>query len=147
MSPSAHCTVVTAGTALFQIALKVINLNEISKSYLTHFLPHQIEVLLKVLHSSIMAVLEIVEETPRHCFFALELAENGTLLDYLSAKRRLPEGETRFVMKQACEGVAYCHSLDVAHRDLKYANILLSKSICVCTLGFIHVHCINKLHG
>ena len=56
-----------------------------------------------------MAVLEIVE-TLLHCFFVMELAENGTLLDYVSARGRLPEGEARFVMKQIFEDVAYCHT-------------------------------------
>ena len=125
-------------TVLFQIALKVINKKQMSESYLTHFLPHEIEVLLRVSHPSIMAVLEIVE-TPLHCFFALELAENGTLLNYANAKGRFPEGEACFLLKQICEGVAYCHSLDIAHRDLKCANIFLSKSMDV-KIGDMHVH-------
>ena len=41
------------------------------------------------------------------------------LLDYMSANGCLPEGEALFVVKQTCKGVAYCHSLDIAHWDLE----------------------------
>ena len=58
---------------------------------------------------------------------------------YMSAKGRFPEGEARFFLKQICEGVAYCHSLDIAHRDLKCANIFLSKSMDV-KIGGMHMH-------
>jgi serine/threonine protein kinase len=37
----------------------------------------------------------------------------------------LSESATRFYFKQLVEGVGYCHSQGVCHRDLKLENLLL----------------------
>ena len=61
----------------------------------------------------------------------LELAENGDLLDYINSRHYLNESEARFIFRQMSCGIAYCHSIDIVHRDLKCENIMLSKDMDV----------------
>ena len=93
---------------------------------MTTYLPSEIDVLRKVSHPNIIKVFDIAE-TDCHCFLSLELAENGSLLDYINLKPAMPEQEARFLFNQLCQAVHYCHSKDIVHRDIKCDNILLDK--------------------
>ncbi len=97
---------------------------------LDKFLPREIDILQRVSHPNIISLYQIID-TDRHCFFALEMAENGDFIDYLNSRESLLEEEARFVFKQMCEAISYCHSLDIAHRDLKLENIFLDKEMNV----------------
>ena len=107
-----------------------MNKKDASQDYLTKFHPREIATLQRVSHSNIIKVFQIVE-TDLRCFFALEIAENGDLLDYINSRKSVPELEARFIFRQICEAISYCHSLNIVHRDLKCENILLSKTMDV----------------
>ena len=77
-------------------------------------------------HPNILDIYQIVE-TDEKCFNAYELAENGTLMEYMNLRVRLPEQEARFIFRQMCEGLSYCHSLGISHRDLKMENVFFTK--------------------
>lgn len=79
-------------------------------------------------HPNIIRVYELIE-TEKHAFFMLELAENGDLLDYINARRYLPEPEARHIFKQMAGAIAYCHSQEIVHRDLKCENIMLNRDM------------------
>lgn len=70
-------------------------------------------------------------KSERYCYFLMELAENGDLLDYINARGSLPEPEARHVFRQMARAIAYCHSVNVIHRDLKCENIMLSRDMDV----------------
>lgn len=124
--------------------MKIVDKRKRSKSYLEIFLPGEVNALLQVSHPNIIGVLEIVE-TSHHCFFAMELAENGTLADYMNVKRRMAESEARHFFQQMCDAVAYCHSLQIVHRDLKMANIFLTSSMDV-KIGGKHFYFTALVH-
>lgn len=113
-----------------QIAIKNLNKEVATKEYLSKFLPREIEILQRVQHPNIIQVFQIIE-TEKKAFLMLELAENGDLLDYINSRRYLHEPEARFIFRQMSSGIAYCHSLDIIHRDLKCENIMLSKDMDV----------------
>ena len=112
------------------MAIKNLNKKQASEDYLSKFLPREIAVLQRVIHPNIISVLQIIETEVR-CFFMLEIAENGDLLDYINTRRYLPEPEARFIFIQMCQAIAYCHSQDIVHRDLKCENIMLSRNMDV----------------
>lgn len=57
----------------------------------------------------------------------MELLTGGDLCSLLrhSEERRLPEAQARSIISDVCAGMAYLHSKDTIHGDLKSANVLL----------------------
>lgn len=47
------------------------------------------------------------------------------LLEYTTMKERLNEEEAKHVFREICCGVEHCHSLGIAHLDLKADNVLI----------------------
>ncbi len=97
---------------------------------LAKFLPREIAVLQKVSHPHIVKMFQIVE-SERQCYFMTEIAENGNVLDYLNFRCVLTEGEAHHIFNQMCEAVSYCHSLGIAHRDIKLENVFFDKNMDV----------------
>ncbi|XP_019059426.1 PREDICTED: CBL-interacting serine/threonine-protein kinase 1 isoform X2 [Tarenaya hassleriana] len=55
----------------------------------------------------------------------LECITGGELFDRIVSKGKLPETEGRKMFQQLIDGISYCHSKGVFHRDLKLENVLL----------------------
>uniref|UniRef100_A0A3P8TZU8 non-specific serine/threonine protein kinase n=1 Tax=Amphiprion percula TaxID=161767 RepID=A0A3P8TZU8_AMPPE len=55
----------------------------------------------------------------------LPYCPGGELFDYIIAKDRLSEEETRVFFRQIVSAMAYVHSQGYAHRDLKPENLLI----------------------
>ena len=66
-------------------------------------------------------------ESKSHICFVMEMCGGGDLLSYIKRRRRLSEDVSAYMFKQICEAVEYCHSMNVAHRDIKPDNILLQE--------------------
>ena len=116
--------------------MKILNKKVASKEYLTKFLPREMRILQMVRHPHIAEVYEIIE-TERHTYFIMELACNGDLLDYINSRHYIPEPEARYMCNQLLEAMEYCHSLNIAHRDLKCENILLGPNLDIKLGGTI----------
>eukprot|EP00826_Nyctotherus_ovalis_P042301 TRINITY_DN4332_c0_g1_i2.p1 TRINITY_DN4332_c0_g1~~TRINITY_DN4332_c0_g1_i2.p1 ORF type:complete len:133 (-),score=27.43 TRINITY_DN4332_c0_g1_i2:42-440(-) len=57
----------------------------------------------------------------------MELVKGGSLFDLINLKGQpLTEKECCTIMKQLFNAIAYLHSMNLLHRDLKLANILLT---------------------
>jgi len=56
----------------------------------------------------------------------LELCGGGDLLSYIRKRRKLEESIAKVVFKQILDGLSYCHSKGIVHRDIKLDNILLN---------------------
>lgn len=112
------------------MAIKNLNKKQASDDYLTKFLPREIAILQQVHHPNIISILQIIE-TEIRCFFMLDIAENGDLLDYINTRRYLPEPEARFVFTQMSQAIDFCHERNIVHRDLKCENIMLNKCMDV----------------
>ncbi|KDQ09860.1 hypothetical protein BOTBODRAFT_36675 [Botryobasidium botryosum FD-172 SS1] len=68
-------------------------------------------------------------EDDQYVYFVLELVDGGDLHGWINKQpsKRLPEDITRAIIYQACLGLSYAHYNNVAHRDIKAENILLTK--------------------
>ena len=63
----------------------------------------------------------------------------GELFDKIVQKKFYNENEARSVVKTLVEAVGYCHSLNIAHRDVKPENILVDSKTGDIKIGRISV--------
>jgi tRNA A-37 threonylcarbamoyl transferase component Bud32 len=86
----------------------------------------EIQILQKLNHSNVLKLYEAIE-TEEFMYLVLEFINGCSLQDYVKKKvdRRLDEQEACRLFMQLIQALDYCHSNDVAHRDIKFENILL----------------------
>ena len=71
-------------------------------------------------------------------YMVMELCPNGELFDILYNTGKLSEPITRFYFKQLLEGLNACHSMGIAHRDMKPENVLFDSqfNLKIADFGF-----------
>ncbi|KZS17772.1 Ankyrin repeat and protein kinase domain-containing protein 1 [Daphnia magna] len=86
----------------------------------------EVETLNQLNHLFVVKYLDLVENQSKK-YIVMELCE-GSLKDYVEGKlERIPIDslDDKILISQVALGVAYIHSKDIIHKDLKLANILL----------------------
>ena len=89
----------------------------------------EVDILNKLRHPCIMSVLDTVDTT-FELVIVMEYAEGGELEKQVKMDTimgRLSEVTAKLQFYQICHTIAYLHSQNICHRDLKLANILLMK--------------------
>ena len=118
-----RCVHKTSGHVL---ALKTYDKKSLNNQVATTNLHREIFVLATLKHPNIMSLYEVIDSRT-HVHLVMELCQ-GTNLFHVIKKRkpdqRLPEPEAAQVFRQIVSSVAYMHSLNVVHRDIKLDNIL-----------------------
>lgn len=108
------------------LACKIIDKTKAPSDYLDKFLHREIQIIMKINHPNVIKIHSIFERNQKIYVF-MQNADNGDLLDFIRHHGRIKEPEAKFWFKQLVSAVKYLHSLDIAHRDIKCENILLSK--------------------
>ncbi|KAJ1800088.1 hypothetical protein LPJ59_001363 [Coemansia sp. RSA 2399] len=136
------------------VAIKVVDKRALKDSAAELRLATEVAVHESLAHPSVVHIYDSFEDD-RFVYLVMEYCERTDLWRYLrqrhmqltgdSPSRKphsqktssggelaaLSESETRYVIKQVAAAVAYLHSNGVLHRDLKLANILLSRNMVV----------------
>ncbi|XDV14894.1 hypothetical protein PO909_015065 [Leuciscus waleckii] len=86
----------------------------------------EIEAMKNLSHQQVCRLYHVIE-TSSKIYMVLEYCPGGELFDYIIAKDRLPEEETRGFFRQIISALAYVHSQGYAHRDLKPENLLIDE--------------------
>ncbi|XP_077427011.1 maternal embryonic leucine zipper kinase [Vanacampus margaritifer] len=105
-----------------KVAIKIMNKKDLGED-----LPRvkvEIEAMKNLSHQHICRLYQVIE-SPTQIFMILEYCPGGELFDYIIAKDRLSEEETRVFFRQIVSAMAYVHSQGYAHRDLKPENLLI----------------------
>ncbi|XGW18809.1 hypothetical protein V3C99_002980 [Haemonchus contortus] len=98
----------------------------------------EIEILRQISdHPSIITIHDFYT-TPSFLFAVFEMAPKGELFDQLNKTVTVSEKKARRLMRQLFDGVAYMHSRNIVHRDLKLENILCidDERIVISDFGF-----------
>ena len=70
-------------------------------------------------HPNIIQLLgHFIDREKETTYMILEYADGGTLFDKLR-NEIIPKEEIKKYFKDVCEGVAYLHSNEIMHRDIK----------------------------
>uniref|UniRef100_A0A8C1JLM6 Maternal embryonic leucine zipper kinase n=1 Tax=Cyprinus carpio TaxID=7962 RepID=A0A8C1JLM6_CYPCA len=87
----------------------------------------EIEAMKNLSHQHVCRLYHVIE-TSSKIYMVLEYCPGGELFDYIIAKDRLSEEETRVFFRQIISALAYVHSKGYAHRDLKPENLLIDEN-------------------
>ena len=95
----------------------------------------EIKILQLLNHENIVNLLEICRQYSRHkttFYLVFDFCEHDLagLLSNINVKFSL--GEIKKVMQQMCEGLFFIHTNKIIHRDMKAANILITKQVRIC---------------
>ncbi|KAH8237994.1 hypothetical protein KR032_010319, partial [Drosophila birchii] len=110
-----------------RVAVKIISKVKAPSEYTQKFLPREIEAVKGLHHENLITFYQSIE-TSHRVYLIMQLAENGTLLDYVRERKFLDEPQSRTLFKQLISAVEYIHSKGVVHRDIKCENLLLDEN-------------------
>nr|CAD7588021.1 unnamed protein product [Timema genevievae] len=120
-----------------RLACKIFDKEKAPKDFLERFFPRELEILTKIENPHIIQVHSILQRGLR-VFIFMRYADNGDLLDFVKRNGVVPEQQSRVWFRQMSSGLQYLHSKNIAHRDLKCENILLSRrfNVKIADFGF-----------
>ncbi|XP_028980182.2 caM kinase-like vesicle-associated, like [Esox lucius] len=84
---------------------------------------NEILILKMVNHPNILQLIDTFE-TKKEFFIIQELATGGDVFDWILDQGNYTERDASNVIRQVLEAVAYLHSLNIVHRNLKLENLM-----------------------
>ena len=97
------------------VALKVIDKNNIKDEYVAKNFQKEAQILAQVWHPNIVKLLEVVQSRDFFCV-ALELCPDGSLLDLLNQHGKLANVHAKRITRQMVAGLVYLHEKNIIHR-------------------------------
>lgn len=76
-------------------------------------------------HKNIVQLIEAIKERYTH-YLVFDMMAGGDLFDDIERREKYTEFDACHCIEQVLQGVAYIHSKNIIHKDLKHSNILLS---------------------
>jgi NIMA (never in mitosis gene a)-related kinase len=108
------------------VILKEINILDL-KTRERQLAVNEIQVLSMLDHPNIIAYYDHFEEDGK-LMIEMEYADGGTLAQYLAGREKdLEEKEILLLFQQMVDALCYIHSNNILHRDLKTANVFLTR--------------------
>jgi serine/threonine protein kinase len=87
-------------------------------------------------HANIVTIYELGEEADGTLFIAMELVEGMDLVQALHPRDRFPLDQKVRMVADICRGLDYAHKQGLVHRDVKPANVRISRDGVVKILDF-----------
>lgn len=88
------------------------------------FLQRETSIMKSLNHPSVVRLYDVLDNGAT-LYLVMEFCPGGTLADYLTMKKQIPEEEAQIYIRQIASGLKYMKARNVSHRDLKPANLLL----------------------
>lgn len=127
-----------------KLACKFINKAKTEEMYAEKFVSREIQIM-KTLHHPNIIDVHSIHQNKEGIFIFMKYAEKGDLLDYVRINGPLTEKLSKLWFYQMSSAVQYLHVRNIAHRDLKCENILISgnKNIKLGDFGFAR-RCVDE---
>ena len=129
------------------MAIKQIDLYSISNENISS-IEGEINLLKNLDHPNIVKYIECIR-TKSHINLILEYVENGSLHSMVKQSGKMGEHLVFIFVKQILEGMAYLHNQGIIHRDIKGANLLLTKNgiVKLADFGYSILNDKNKVNS
>lgn len=131
-------------------AAKIYDKHQLANEQKRKNVQNEVSILRKLSHENIVKLYEVLD-FPKQTVLILELIHGRSLYSHLKKQvtRRLEESEVKRLLCQLLSALAYCHTHNISHRDIKLDNILIDPYTSHLTLidfGFsAHSHSNEKL--
>lgn len=118
------------------VAVKQYDRAKISSERTHGRVVQEIQILKTMHHSNVIELIELFEDI-NYIYLVMEFADAGNLQQKTTQSRGLSEQLFLPIFYQILEGLNYIHKQGVLHRDIKLANILLTKrgKVKICDFG------------
>ena len=110
-----------------EVALKLPRSDARDVTALRRMFENEVVLTLRVRHPHVVQGLD-GRSTGLHAYLALEMCHGGTLDQYLLERGRLPLEEAVRLVEDVAEGLANLHAQRILHRDVKPANVFLTRN-------------------
>ena len=108
-----------------EYAIKIIPIGPIKKNDLLTQIVNEVKIMSSLSESGHIIKLYDHFEDEKNLYLVMELAKQGTLMDWLNKFGRLKEKTAVKIMRDVVLAVEFLHSKNIIHRDLKPENILI----------------------
>jgi len=123
-----------------RVAVKILRTELLAQEQMVQLFEQEARVLARLNHTNVVQVIDrgVSQRGP---YFVMEFVEGNTLQELL-ARGNLSTERALTILLQAARGLAYAHRNGVVHRDVKPANILVSRSgqVKISDFGIAAVH-------
>ena len=123
-------------------AMKSIHLNRVTDPDFVQELKNEVSILKKLDHPHIVKAIETFEHR-NQIFIVMELCSGGDLY----SRDPYTEAEAARIVASITSAIAYMHSKNICHRDLKYENILFVNSLPRAEIKLIDFGLSRKFGG
>jgi MAP/microtubule affinity-regulating kinase len=126
-----------------KVAMKIYKKYKLEEPNRRKSVKREIKLMEKMKHGNIIQLYEIID-TEKYVILVMEYIGGGSLHGYLKSKsnRRLEEYDAKRIFKDILDGLKYCHSRCIPHRDIKLENLLLDDNGVMKMIDFGFSTCV-----
>jgi hypothetical protein len=107
-------------------AVKLLDVDKMSDAAIARF-EREVQLTSALTHPNTVAVFDYGRTPEGIFYYAMEYLEGMNLEELVGRFGPLPEARTVFLLRQACGSLAEAHAAGLVHRDVKPANIILTR--------------------